>query len=65
MTFTKFLKKSLDKKTQEKGQSFLEYALLVGISVIAFLAVISNVLFGPKSVFESHFESAKSAITGE
>ncbi len=65
MTFTKFLKKSSDKETRAKGQSFVEYALLVGISIIAFLAVISNVLFGPKSAFDDHFETVKSSITGE
>ncbi len=49
---------------QKRGQSFTEYALLVGVSIIGILLALNSLLNGPKNTFTSHFNTAKSRIVG-
>jgi len=49
----------------KKGQSFVEYTLLVAVALIGLLATINSFLGGTlKSTFTSHFGTVKSRITG-
>jgi uncharacterized protein (UPF0333 family) len=50
-------------KKRKNGQSFLEYALLVVIALLAVLA--ANFLLNARNnAFDSHFNRAKDMITG-
>ena len=52
---------------RRRGQSFLEYTLLVAVAVLGFCAVAAS-LFDRQGTlmnsFRSHFESVQSRITG-
>jgi len=64
MSLKKYLKRKIC------GQSFIEYALLVGVSVIVILFLLSpaggeKILKSTKDgAFTRHFEAVKASITG-
>jgi len=50
---------------KNKAQSFVEYALLITVGLIAFFAVANSMLDGKISnSFLSHFNTAKGHISG-
>jgi len=49
----------------KRGQSFVEYTLLVAVALIGMLVTVNSFLKGTvKDSFTSHFNTVKSYITG-